>query len=65
MTVVGVNQSKNTVTPNNADKYGVALWGDSTYTWGDLNAYWGTITSISNITNPTKNTISPVNSAKS
>lgn len=47
------NQSKNSVNPTGASKYGVFLWGDDVYTWGDALATWGGIM------------LAPVNQAKS
>jgi len=41
MSVTGVNQSKNTVSPRGARKAGIYLWGDTEATWGDALATWG------------------------
>lgn len=53
MPITPTNQSKNTVSPNNGDKSGVALWGDAEITWGDSLAYWGNV-SLVNVTNQSK-----------
>lgn len=52
--ILGVNQSKNNITPTGARKYGVYTWGDTVATWGDALATWGNL-SIS----PTNQTKSP------
>lgn len=41
MPITPTNQSKSTTSPVGTNKYGIAAWGDSSYTWGDAIATWG------------------------
>jgi hypothetical protein len=55
MPISPVNQSKNTVSPVGARKYGTYLWGDAFATWGDALATWGTFSL--NLVNQTKSAV--------
>lgn len=57
------NQTKNVITPSSSNKGGYALWGDDVVTWGDADFGWGS--PYFSMVNLAKNSITPVNKAKS
>ena len=63
MTITPLNKPKNSITPNSVKKSGYATWGDDVATWGDSILNWGSPTAT--MVNLSKNSISPLNKAKS
>lgn len=62
MPITPTNLIKHTITPNNTNKGGYALWGDDTITWGDSSRSWGS--PFSTFVNLIKNIITPSNKTK-
>ena len=63
MPIAPVNKAKNAITPNSFKKSGYATWGDDVATWGDAILAWGS--PFATMVNLSKNSITPVNKAKS
>lgn len=62
MPITPTNISKNTITPNQSNKGGYALWSDSVITWDDIGYAWDA--PYNPMTNISKNTITPTNQTK-